>query len=434
MYQKSEFRQQELYGITGRKGHGKDTFARLVCEAGRGTFQVVHFAKVLKQMAARLFRLTDAQMNDPTFKESSLAVPIHMDHLLEAMRQETGLMELQPAGKIATSPREVMQFFGTEYVRRAQGDYWIQRLLGEVKHGRRLLVPDTRFPDEADALRSVGGRIIKVLRIGSPEQGDTHASETETDKIEPDLLLGIKTGDLSLARRVATLIALGKFKAAAKYDYRIAQIAIAEYLAGKSLEEAARILGHKHPYPLHNLLDYYGIDVRKRSGSRVPHKVIDGHATKWCSRCTAWKPLTDFNASSKSWDCLGGLCRPCASETNKERYQKYEREDSLKAVFSLFKKSAHPRGLTFDLTFEVVQALWDRQSGRCYYSGLPLVTELNSPNKVSIDRLNSSLGYTEDNVVLCTSRVNLMKRDMTVDEFREIIRTLHGYFVANHHS
>lgn len=423
----------ELYGVSGRKGHGKDTFARLVREASSGSFLVDHFAGALKRMSAKLFGLTEAQMNDPVLKEAPFGVPIDMDLLLEAMRQETGLTEMQPAGKIAKSPREVMQFFGTEYVRRAQDDYWVQRLLGSVNGRRRVLVPDTRFPNEAKAIRDAGGLVIKILRVDAPAPNDEHPSETEIDKIEPDLLLGVRTGDLSLAHRVAALVAAGKFKAAQKYDYRTAQAAISAYLNGATLEDAALLLGHKrqkHPYALVNLLDYYGIEVRKRGGgrkSRVPHKVVEGVTNKWCSRCEAWKPLTDFNAASKSWDGLAGLCRPCASEANKARYQKYEKVDSLKAIFDAFKRNAQFRGRTFTLTVEDVQALWNHQSGRCHYSGVPMTTELKSPNKVSLDRQDPSLGYTKENVVLCAARVNLMKRDMTVSEFREVVCSLHNH-------
>lgn len=39
-------------------------------------------------------------------------------------------------------------------------------------------------------------------------------------------------------------------------------------------------------------------------------------------------------------------------------------------------------------------------------------------NTVSVDRLDSSKGYTLENVVLCCAAINRMKMDMTVDEFR----------------
>ena len=55
-----------------------------------------------------------------------------------------------------------------------------------------------------------------------------------------------------------------------------------------------------------------------------------------------------------------------------------------------------------------------------------MTTETNNPNKVTIDRMDSTKGYELDNVALCTYRVNLMKREMTITEFKDIITTLHA--------
>jgi hypothetical protein len=379
-------------------------------------------------MASRIFGLTDVQMNDPAQKEALLESPVHMDSFLEAMCHETGL-KVQPAGKIARSPRELMQFFGTEYVRRTQDDYWVQRLIGETSAARRVLVPDTRFLNEAEALKKANGLVIKILRIDAPESQDGHASETEMAQIEPDLLIGVRTGDLSLPKRVANLIATGKFDAAKRYDYRTAQKAIAAYLGGKSLEESAPLLGqqHKHPYALKNLLDYYQVPQRKQVKSRVGHQIHKGEVCKWCSRCSSWKPLGLFNAASKSWDGLSGLCRLCAGESNKERYQKYSKVDSMDAIYRNTKRTAQYRGKEFELTKDQIHELWQRQQGRCHYSGVLMTTELKHPNKVTLDRINSSKGYVLENVVLCAYRVNLMKREMTVSEFTETVDALYRH-------
>jgi len=439
-HQKVNLKPREVYGITGSKGHGKDTFAKLVLEASAAqrlartnrvgtTFQIAHFAGALKRMASRIFGLTEAQMNDPVLKEALLESPVQMDLYLEGMRNETGLLDMQPAEKIATSPRTLMQYFGTEYVRKTQDDYWVQRLLGDTSNSRRVLVPDTRFLNESSALKSAGALIIKVLRIDTPENADSHASETEMNQIEPDLLIGVRTGDLSLPKRIANLIAIGKFEAAKRYDYRTAQKAISAYLAGRSLEESALLLGqqHKHPYALKNLLDYYQVPQRKQVRSRVGHQIHEGEVCKWCSRCVSWKPVILFNAASKSWDGLAGLCQLCAKEANKERYQKYSKVDSLDAILQAVEKQARYRGKEFGLTRDQVHELWQQQQGQCCYSGLPMTTELGHPNKITLDRIDSSKGYILGNVALCTYRVNLMKREMSVQEFSEIIDTLHHH-------
>ena len=440
MHQKTSLKPVEIYGIAGRKGHGKDTFANLIIEASAkqrfahtkrlgATFRITHFAKVLKRMAARIFSINELRFNDPSLKETLFDFPIDMDIYLDIMRQETGLQDIKPLKKIANNPRELMQFFGTEYVRSIQNDYWIQRLIGDVFGDRRILVPDTRFLNEAEALRKIGGLIIKVVRIDSFNNSDSHASETEMDKIEPDLLLGIRTGDLSLPQRVANLIATGKFRAAKKYDYRTAQTSIKTYLSGKTLEESSIFLGqnNKDPYVLKNILDYYKIDYgnrRKRDSNRIEHRLIDGSICKLCGRCKKWISVKHFNASSQSWDLLHGFCRICASDDNTRLYKKYN--NSLESIFNITKRSAKYRGKSFNLTLKQIQSLWDKQKGICYYSGVEMTTETNNPNKLTIDRMDSTKGYELDNVALCTYRVNLMKREMTITEFKDIITTLHA--------
>lgn len=46
-------------------------------------------------------------------------------------------------------------------------------------------------------------------------------------------------------------------------------------------------------------------------------------------------------------------------------------------------------------------------------------------NSLSIDRIDSTKGYTYDNVVLCRSVCNLIKNDLPMDEFKMIIAELH---------
>ena len=44
----------------------------------------------------------------------------------------------------------------------------------------------------------------------------------------------------------------------------------------------------------------------------------------------------------------------------------------------------------------------------------------------SVDRIDSSKGYTEDNIVVTTGIVNTMKLDMSIKEFKEQIKLLYN--------
>jgi hypothetical protein len=69
--------------------------------------------------------------------------------------------------------------------------------------------------------------------------------------------------------------------------------------------------------------------------------------------------------------------------------------------------------------------LWDEQAGLCHYTGLPMkLSRDNTKSSVSIDRLDSNKGYVEGNVVLCRADVNIMKGNMSITEFKELVSIL----------
>ena len=73
--------------------------------------------------------------------------------------------------------REFLQYFGTDICRCIKPDVWVEncinRMLGS---GTELaIVPDVRFPNEADAIKQAGGKVIRLTR--SPHE-DSHESET----------------------------------------------------------------------------------------------------------------------------------------------------------------------------------------------------------------------------------------------------------------
>lgn len=422
-YRKISTRLPEIYGISGAKGHGKDTFCNLVLENSRGkSFDVQHFADALKTMASRIFSIPLECFMDPSKKEIPFTIPLELDLFVPAMAIETGL-PIVTKGFVAKHPRDVMQLFGTEYVRSIQDDYWICRTISKIGSSKKTLIPDTRFVKEADGIRSLNGKIIEIIRIDLPESGDLHSSETERSLIKPDLVVGVRTGDLSLPIRVAKLIAMGKFNSARRYDYRAAREAILAYQNGNSLEDSAKLLGenHKDPYCLKNILTYYGVPIRRKSATRVAHKIYDNVPYKWCGACSDWKLLGDFNSNTKSWDGLAGLCRSCASQSNKSRYLMYSKIDTLRKIFDNTKRSSIYRNIYFNISFEILESIFNKQEGKCFYSGRALEFKPGARDKLTIDRIDSAKGYTSDNIVLCSYIINMMKRSLSIKEFSDTI-------------
>lgn len=303
----------EIYGITGYKGHGKDTLAKMVV-GSNSRFFVTHFADPLKNMSAQIFGLTEEQMNHPVLKEAPLTQPVALDDFLDAMQTATGLA-LVPRGKVAATPRQILQFFGTEYVRAAQDDYWLQQLLVSIGDRKRVLIADTRFVNEAAFLRGLGGSVIRVHRLDLPVSTDMHPSEADIAKIEPDLLVGTRTGTLEMSEKIAELIASNNFSTAVEsFDYRKVQEAIEAYTSGESSQKCNQLL-NLHPNDhktFYRVLDYYAIPRRTRN--RVPHRQTDGVAQKQCGSCRDWKSLDHYGFTKRTWDGLAKNCNPCATK------------------------------------------------------------------------------------------------------------------------
>ena len=91
--------------------------------------------------------------------------------------------------------------------------------------------------------------------------------------------------------------------------------------------------------------------------------------------------------------------------------------------FMQLKDSAQSRGIEFDLTLNRVRQLMNRKI--CYYTGIRFVKDdHNSPNYPTVDRIDASRGYTDDNVVMCVKYINNAKTNLTIKDMKKIFKKL----------
>jgi hypothetical protein len=83
-------------------------------------------------------------------------------------------------------------------------------------------------------------------------------------------------------------------------------------------------------------------------------------------------------------------------------------------------QSAEDRKLEFNLSFETVKNLLLEPI--CFYTGKPF--EETGIFSRSFDRIDSSLGYVEGNVVACTVDINTKKSNLTLKEIELIYQKL----------
>lgn len=104
--------------------------------------------------------------------------------------------------------------------------------------------------------------------------------------------------------------------------------------------------------------------------------------------------------------------------------------DLTGAYITGIKKGAEKRGLEFNLT---TQQLWDlinQQGFKCALTGESITVNKNWRKydfTASLDRINSTKGYTLDNIQWVHKRINKLKSNFTEDELKFWVEKLYNY-------
>lgn len=157
--------------------------------------------------------------------------------------------------------------------------------------------------------------------------------------------------------------------------------------------------------------------VKKRKG--VIRKIKDGDdndpTTYECLDCHEFYTEDKFR---KKGDLVFNQCQFCKNINNKN-YKSTTKGFIIKSL-DCAKRRAESKSSKrndtsneFNLTLESICDKILEQKGKCYYSGIPLVFQQNSEWMCSFERLDSSCGYTNDNVVLICLEFNSIDRTPT---------------------
>jgi hypothetical protein len=216
-----------IIGVAGRAGVGKDSAADVLVK--HHGFVKVAFADPLKRVAMDLWGFSEEQLWGTSSKRNDPDPRWPKDHVWGNRNiDETGMFTVcsrcnikgalingaddPPKGAtepcVALSPRESLQILGTEVGRSIHEQTWTTYLFriaekifssnGQYKptvgwimispmpYQKRvagIVVPDLRFPNEANAIKRQGGRVWLVDRpgIGLTGRAGAHVSETSME-------------------------------------------------------------------------------------------------------------------------------------------------------------------------------------------------------------------------------------------------------------
>jgi hypothetical protein len=100
----------------------------------------------------------------------------------------------------------------------------------------------------------------------------------------------------------------------------------------------------------------------------------------------------------------------------------------LKIILAGAKRHSIPRGHgDIELTLDDLLSLWNKQSGRCAYTGWELNTHTKSPRLVSLERVDNSIGYVKDNCVLVCWMANNAKGTYNMADFVALCHSVANY-------
>jgi predicted nucleic acid-binding Zn-ribbon protein len=222
----------------------------------------------------------------------------------------------------------------------------------------------------------------------------------------------------------------------------------------KSISEIAKVFNAKRS-SIYIVLKKFGImfgaDVPKHAGEIgkkygfliIRHFVHGGSKYKW-----QWRAVCECtNCGNKSFETsiqniIRGMTTSCGcrrdqyeknSGKNNKQYTGYENISGK--VWSKIKSSAKNRRLSFEISIEFAWDLYEKQKRKCALSGIDIKFGKSASSlyetTASLDRIDSSKGYVEDNVQWVHKDVNIMKNVFSVSYFCNVCKMIsdncHGF-------
>lgn len=215
-----------IIGFAGKAATGKTTAARHAAPLLDRPTHIIPMAMVLRDEVEDFLRNIGAEAFVPlVYGDQDDKVRVfHVDegrattacpqwHEFVAANRE-----LQNAkGQTALTVRRILQWWGTEYRRAQDPDYWT-KAWGRKVEGLDLarlhvLVDDVRFMNELQVIKEHGGLVVKVERPGF-DGANNHASETSLDDYHAWDGVLLNDGTLSEFKAAALSLSLAMTKRA----------------------------------------------------------------------------------------------------------------------------------------------------------------------------------------------------------------------------
>ena len=183
-----------IIGFVGKKGVGKNFVADIVKEEVEKNDLVIvktcALADPIKEYLEQILGISHKLLYGNDLGKEVFTEYV-WDNVAEPIRTKFG----NPSGRVTV--RQAMQLFGTELNRDVWGkDIWTTVMERRIAQWSRealepedlwVLITDVRFPNEAEMVHRIGGKVWQVVghqRIKDGKKKDMHGSEKFVDSIQ----------------------------------------------------------------------------------------------------------------------------------------------------------------------------------------------------------------------------------------------------------
>lgn len=187
---------------------------------------------------------------------------------------------------------------------------------------------------------------------------------------------------------------------------------------GKTNREIAKTLGLHH-----NTVKVWLLAEGLSSSwaSQPIDKVSETEAR--CSKCKAIKDLEEFQHGRRgqNYEYRFSYCNSCRRKQSYLNLNSHL-DKALRVKYKTLANRVAKTDIQFDLTWEEFLKLWIYQKGRCFYDESIIMKWTVGGGReeasLSVDRIDPDKGYTFDNVVLCSTRINTIKSNVSMEEMK----------------
>ena len=166
-----------VIGFCGRLRSGKTELAK-ICE-GNG-YTKLYFALPLKELCAKILGMTIDELNEAKGSGKDISFKLD-DKVCEILSNETEIpLEVVNDicdGKIISTVREMLQFIGTDLIRKHNNDWHVNKIKNMMTPDTDYVIDDVRFPNEKKMIEDMGGHCWFITRTNI-DNVSNHTSET----------------------------------------------------------------------------------------------------------------------------------------------------------------------------------------------------------------------------------------------------------------